>query len=54
MPSKEKRINLTIPKEIYELLQAYKKRNNFTCLGDATLCLAIIEKQVREWWERQN
>ena len=27
MPSDKKRINLTIPDEIYERLQAYKNRN---------------------------
>jgi len=43
MPSDKKRINLTIPDEIYERLQAYK--NETGIVNDAT-CLQLIVQQL--------
>ena len=44
MPSDKKRINLTIPDEIYERLQAYK--NETGIVNDATACLQLIVEQL--------
>jgi hypothetical protein len=44
MPSDKKRINLTIPDEIYERLQAYK--NETGIVNDATACLQLIVQQL--------
>lgn len=47
MPSENKRINLTVPDEIYEQLQQYKAENGF--ISDATACLHLIIKRLS--WE---
>ena len=45
MPSDKKRINLTIPDEIYERLQTYKDENGV--VSDATACLQLIVQQLK-------
>lgn len=45
MPSDKKRINLTVPDEIYEKLQRYKEENGLT--NDATACLQLIVQQLK-------
>lgn len=40
MPSDKKRINLTIPDNIYQQLQTFKADNGIT--NDATACLQLI------------
>ncbi len=45
MPSDKKRINLTIPDEIYERLQTYKVENGV--VSDATACLQLIVQQLK-------
>ena len=45
MPSDKKRINLTIPDEIYERLQTYKVENGV--VSDATACLQLIVRQLK-------
>ena len=45
MPSDKKRINLTVPDDIYEKLQIYKDRNGIT--NDAGACLQLIIQQLR-------
>ena len=45
MPSDKKRINLTIPDEIYERLQTYKVENGV--VNDATACLQLIVQQLK-------
>ena len=44
MPSTNKRINLTVPDELYQRLKAYMAKNGFT--SDATACLQLITKQL--------
>lgn len=44
MPTDKKRVNLTLTDEIYEKLQAYKKKNGLT--NDATACLSLVVKQL--------
>ena len=44
MPSLKKRINLTIPDNIYERIQVYKENNGLT--NDATACLQLIVRQL--------
>lgn len=44
MPTTNKRINLTIPDNIYERLLAYKQRNGIT--SDASACLQLIVRQL--------
>lgn len=45
MPSTKKRINLTVPDNIYQQLQAYKEE--FGLVNDATACLQLIVQQLR-------
>lgn len=45
MPSTNKRINLTVPEELYTRLRAYMAENGFT--SDATACLQLITKQLK-------
>ena len=45
MPSDKKRINLTVPDDVYELLQKYKK--NACISNDATACLQLIIQQLK-------
>ena len=43
MPSDKKRINLTVPDDVYTLLQEYKRE---ACVSnDATACLQLIVLQ---------
>ena len=44
MPTTNKRINLTIPENIYERLTRYKTRNGIT--SDASACLQLIVRQL--------
>ena len=44
MPTTNKRINLTIPDNIYERLLAYKQTNGIT--SDASACLQLIIRQL--------
>ncbi len=45
MPSDKKRINLTIPDNIYERLQRYKEEVGIT--NDATACLQLVVQQLK-------
>ena len=45
MPSDKKRINLTIPDNIYQQLQTFKADNGIT--NDATDCLQLIVQQLK-------
>ena len=45
MPSTKKRINLTVPDNIYEMLQKYKHENGLT--SDATACLQLVVQQLK-------
>lgn len=45
MPSTKKRINLTIPDEVYKKLRAYMEENGV--VSDATACLQLIVQQLR-------
>ena len=44
MPTINKRINLTIPDNIYERLLAYKQKNGIT--SDSSACLQLIDRQL--------
>ena len=44
MPSTNKRINLTVPDELYQRLKDYMSKNGFT--SDATACLQLITRQL--------
>ena len=45
MPSDKKRINLTVPDDVYTLLQEYKRE---ACVSnDATACLQLIVLQLK-------
>ena len=44
MPTEKKRINLSIPEEVYERLTKYKKKNGIT--SDAGACLQLIVRQL--------
>ena len=44
MPSHKKRINLTIPDELYVRLQAYKNEQGIS--SDASACLQLIVQQL--------
>lgn len=45
MPSDKKRVNLTIPDDVYERLQSYKQRMGIT--NDATACYQLIIQQLK-------
>ena len=45
MPSTKKRINLTVPDNVYMQLQKYKEDNGLE--SDATACLQLIVQQLR-------
>ena len=47
MPSDKKRINLTVPDEIYKKLQIYMKENGL--LNDATACLQLVVQQLQNY-----
>lgn len=44
MPSKNKRVNLTIPPDLYDRLQAFIKDNGY--FSDAGACLHLIIKEL--------
>lgn len=44
MPTEKKRINLTIPDQIYQRLLAYKEKYGVS--SDATACLQLITQQL--------
>ena len=44
MPSTKKRVNLTIPDELYNRLQSYKTKNGL--VNDATACMQLIVQQL--------
>lgn len=44
MPSDKKRINLTVPDNIYERIQAYKVESGLE--SDATACLQLVVQQL--------
>lgn len=50
MPSDKKRINLTVPDELYEKLQVYKQKNGI--INDATACFQLIVQQLQS--QEQN
>lgn len=45
MPSTKKRINLTVPDNIYQQLQTYKIENGLE--SDATACLQLVVRQLK-------
>lgn len=45
MPSKFKRINLTVPDDVYEKILRYKEEQ--AIFSDATACLQLVVKQLR-------
>lgn len=45
MPSKLKRINLTVPEVVYEQIKAYKDANGI--MSDASACLQLIQQQLK-------
>ena len=45
MPSDKKRINLTVPDDVYERLQEYKKEASIS--NDASACLQLIVLQLK-------
>lgn len=44
MPSDKKRVNLTIPDDVYARLQLYKQRHGI--VNDATACYQLIVQQL--------
>lgn len=44
MPSTKKRVNLTIPDELYERIQTYKQYQGIA--SDASACLQLIVQQL--------
>lgn len=44
MPTTNKRINLTIPDNVYERLLTYKQKNGIT--SDSSACLQLIVRQL--------
>ena len=44
MPSDKKRVNLTIPDDLYQRIQEYKQRQGVT--NDASACLQLIVQQL--------
>lgn len=45
MPSTKRRINLTVPEDIYVQLRNYMAENGL--VNDATACLQLIVQQIR-------
>ena len=45
MPTKNKRINLTVPEPLYEKIQAFREENGIT--SDASACIQLIGAQLR-------
>lgn len=44
MPTDKKRVNLTMPEDVYDRLQAY--RNKYAISTDAGACLQLIVRQL--------
>ena len=44
MPTEKKRVNLTIPEDVYERIAAFKKKNSIP--SDAGACLMLIQRQL--------
>lgn len=44
MPTTNKRINLTIPENVYDRILSYKQKNGIT--SDAAACLQLIIRQL--------
>ncbi len=44
MPTTNKRVNMSVPDELYERLQAYKKKNGIS--SDAGACLQLVTRQL--------
>jgi hypothetical protein len=44
MPSDKKRINLTVPDEVYQAIQAFKAENGL--YSDATACMQLLVLQL--------
>lgn len=45
MPSDKKRINLTVPDDVYQDLQDFKSENGIS--NDASACLQLVIRQLR-------
>ena len=45
MPTKNKRINLTVPEPLYERILAFREENGIT--SDASACIQLISAQLR-------
>ncbi len=45
MPTEKRRVNLTIPEDVYQRLQVYKASNGI--LNDATACYQLIVQQLK-------
>lgn len=45
MPSDKKRINLTVPDDVYQDLQEFKSENGIS--NDASACLQLVIRQLR-------
>ena len=43
MPTEKKRVNLTIPEDVYERLANFRKKNSIP--SDAGACLQLIQRQ---------
>lgn len=52
MPSKKKRIGLTVPDDVYVLLQHFKHENGI--LNDAAACMQLIVKQLRDLYRKEE
>ena len=44
MPTEKKRVNLTIPEEVYERIINFRKKNSIP--SDAGACLMLIQRQL--------
>lgn len=44
MPTEKKRVNLTIPEDVYERLANFRKKNSIP--SDAGACLQLIQRQL--------
>ncbi len=45
MPTKNKRINLTVPEALYAKIQAFREENGIA--SDASACIQLISAQLR-------
>ena len=44
MPTEKKRVNLTIPEDVYERIANFRKKNSIP--SDAGACLQLIQRQL--------